>query len=111
MSYTNWLATLKIGDEWEVVRMGCIYTIRILRETKTRWVTNRGEFLKDSGESYGSTHPFRTLPEPNPEAVAAARAAIRINILRVRCANSIRENRNLTMEQLESIAAILGVEA
>lgn len=109
----QWMNGLNPGDSWVVASVGNLYVkkVTVVRKTLTQLVVNcagneRRYRLKD-GRRVGECYETIELPASS-EAIAEARAAIKARRLAVEFS---RMNwRNLPLEKLEQVAALIGVE-
>lgn len=109
----QWMDGLNVGDKWVVANPSRLFVrnIVVLRKTPTQLVVIEGGVehryrLKD-GRRVGDN--FETISPPSSaEKIAEARAAIKAHRLAV--AFSRMNWRNLPLEKLEQVAALIGVE-
>ncbi len=112
-SLKQWMNGLNPGDSWVVASVGKLYVrkVTVVRKTPTQLVVNcAGNELRyrlKDGRRVGDN--FETISPPSSaEKIAEARAAIKARRLAVEFS---RMNwRNLPLEKLEQVAALIGVE-
>jgi len=109
----QWMNGLNPGDSWvvaSVVKL-CVRKFTVVRKTPTQLVVNcagneRRYRLKDGRRVGGNFETIR--PPSSAEKIAEARAAIKARRLAVEFS---RMNwRNLPLDKLEQVAALIGVE-
>lgn len=109
----QWINGLNVGDKWVVANPSrlLVRNIVVLRKTPTQLVvTENGVGLRyrlKDGRRVGDN--FETISPPSSaETIAEARAAIKAHRLAV--AFTRMNWRNLPLEKLEQVAALIGVE-
>ena len=112
-SLKQWMNGLNPGDSWVVANPSRLFlrSIVVLRKTPTQLVVSEGgvecRYRLEDGRRVGDR--FETISPPSSaEKIAEARAAIKARRLAVEFS---RMNwRNLPLEKLEQVAALIGVE-
>lgn len=109
----QWMNGLNPGDSWVVASAGKLYVrkVTVVRKTPTQLVVNcAGNELRyrlKDGRRVGEC--YETIEPPaSSETIAEARAAIKAHRLAVALYKT--NWRNLPLEKLEQVAALIGVE-
>ena len=109
----QWMNGLNPGDSWVVASVGKLYVkkVTVVRKTPTQLVVNcagnEHRYRLKDGRRVGELLETIELPASS-ETIAEVRAAIKARRLAVEF--SRMSWRNLPLEKLEQVAALIGVE-